>query len=213
MTAPELSLGATSQLYWEHRVVEAVATCARRLGPIADATPPVRADYEAVFTFFLAYVDTWHFLNEEKFFVPVLRGMGTTGSLLAVERIVAEHEESRLAFLAMKASYDAASTGDPQAAGVFDAQFTRYLDQLLEHLWLEDRYLYRLLQNALSSPAQRHLGWVLRHEPASEGRDGTPVEQEEVARRLCTRNGVTFPAWDQVLEGLEAEPTEMISVE
>lgn len=205
MPASEISLGATSQLYWEHRVIEAVTSCAQRLGPVASASPQTRADLEAVFAFFRDYVDTWHFLNEEKFFVPVLRTIGSEGTLRAVERIVTEHQESRAAFIELEDAYRAATGGDDAAAHVFDARLRKYLDLVLAHLWMEDRYLYRMLQNALSSPAQRHLGWVLRHEPVSEGRDAQPVLHEEAARRLCARYGVTFPAWDAVLNGLEAE--------
>ena len=204
MFETELSLGATAQLYWEHRVIEVVAACASRMGSLLRAGADRRKDAAFVMRFFDGYMHAWHFVNEERYFVPVLRTMGTGSAQRAAEHLTDEHGQCHAGLKELRALLEHALEGDRAAAASFDEGLPAYLDLVMSHLRKEDRYLYGLLQRALSSPAQRHLGWVLRHEPVGEGRDGQPAGLEAEARELAARYGVPFPAWDQTLEGLEA---------
>jgi hemerythrin-like domain-containing protein len=200
---PDLSLGATAQLHWEHRVIEAVVACARRLPPLASADEAARDDLAFVVAFFDRYMHGWHFQNEETYFVPVLHHMGTDDAQRAAVHIDVEHQQSHVALKALRAHLAAALQGDAEAMASFDGALPPYLDLALTHIHLEDRYLYLLLQRVLSSIAQRHLGWVLRHDPATEGRPGLPQDLEDQARALAARHGVAFPTWDAVLAGLQ----------
>jgi len=205
MIDPDLSLGATTQLYWEHRVIEAAVACARKIPPLATATAGEHADVALIVRFFDQYVHAWHYANEETYFVPMLRTMGTSSASSAVLRIDEEHGQSHVALAALQAHLAEAGRGDALAPGLFDAAWPRFLDLVLTHVHHEDRYLYRMLMSALSSPAQRHLGWVLRHAPASEGRQSVPLALEDEVRALSARYAVAFPGWDETLASLDQQ--------
>ncbi len=204
MTITEASLGATAQVYWEHRVIEAVDAAARTLDDGSTASEEARQEYAIILDFFEVYVDAWHFGNEERFLVPVLRAMGTAAASLAMQSIAGEHDGAREAFRRLKDHHERLIAGDATVEASFPAMFKAYLDLTMDHLHREDGYLYALLQNALSSGAQRQLGWELRHRPVEAGRLEMPVVEEEAARRLCTRRGVPFPTWDEVVARLES---------
>jgi hemerythrin-like domain-containing protein len=182
----------------EHRVIQAMVTCADRIVRRAlDDWGAADDDLVHSLRFFREFVEGAHVRSEEEFLFPFLAKALDLDAGIFAAQAVAEHADSRISMSTLEAAMEAVDAGADEARHDLLEHFAEYLSRLEQHLHAEDDYLYRVLSDALSPEQQRSL-----HATLSEARlAGLGHARSDAflrsARFLCRRYGVDFPEEQQ----------------
>jgi hemerythrin-like domain-containing protein len=137
---------------------------------------------DGVLEFFERFADACHHAKEERRLFPLLateRGLGAEAETITA--LVAQHDSGRSHVRDMRAEFDRLRDGDPLARTELASTARVYVEQLREHIRIEDEHLCPLLAEALS-PMDDEI--LCRHFEEIDRTRSEPGDRERYRRML-----------------------------
>jgi hemerythrin-like domain-containing protein len=185
----------TEVLRREHRVIEQVLQCLRKLADRCDGEG--RLDGLAatqILGFLQEFGDQWHHGKEEHHLFPLLeaRGLSPQGGPIRVMRN--EHDQGRRHIWIMTDAVKGAADANPDAVAEFVQHARAYVRLMQEHIRKEDEILFPLADRRLSLEDEQTLAMAFSK---IEGHPDPAVADDaylEIANELADRFEVAHTA-------------------
>jgi len=174
----------------EHRVIEVVLGCLRKMSDYTTTTGQVEgASARKAIEFFRMFADQCHHGKEETYFFPFVESLGFPREGGPTGVMLAEHEEGRALVREMAAAVSAAERGETSGGEDFVFAADRFVALLSSHIEKEDHCLFSMARDRMSPEDAQFLAAQF----AAAGREigeGTHEGYRRLADELAETFGV-----------------------
>jgi hemerythrin-like domain-containing protein len=189
---------ATQILKEEHKLILAVLTCLNHMVIIAKTEKTINTDdAEKILRFFREFSDSCHHQKEEDLLFPALENNGLNNQTGPTVVMKHEHVEGRWLIGGLSDAIYAFSNGDQDACGRFQHYADLYIELLRNHIAKEDHCLFPMSEELLDNELDKQL-MAQFHQVEKAAGGNRHRDFIEIARELCTRFDVPFPAPDNI---------------
>ncbi|MCA9413182.1 MAG: hemerythrin domain-containing protein [Candidatus Omnitrophica bacterium] len=181
----------TEVLMNEHRIIEQVLNCLEKIAEEAKANGRVHRDHaEQAIEFFRNFADQCHHGKEEDRLFPLANERGIPQEGGPIGQMLLEHTIGREAIRKMDEALPAASDGDPAGLALYLEGAGEYLQLLRAHIQKEDRVLFPMADQVLSTQDQENLMASFEQAEKELHDPETHEKSLEIANRLAEHYGV-----------------------